>query len=101
MLCQNQVHKLTLIPKQTRKVTLLSGPHPLSGTVLRQADFDETIGQCLVSDRTLACIFLIRKGDNLLKGNQSYLLPQHLHTLSHCRTSEPNSGSGLNQAIDG
>ena len=33
---------------------------PLSGTVVRQTDFDVIIGQCVVSDRNLACAILFR-----------------------------------------
>ena len=32
-----------------------SGTGPLSGTVVGQTDFDTIIGQCLASDRNLAC----------------------------------------------
>ena len=35
-------------------------PDPLSGTVVRQTDFDVTIGQCAVSDKNLARAILIR-----------------------------------------
>ena len=40
---------------------LCKGPYPPTGTVIRQTDFDISIGQCLVSDRNLACAFLIRR----------------------------------------
>ena len=35
-------------------------PYPLSGTLLEQTDFDATIGQQVVSDRNLACAFVVR-----------------------------------------
>ena len=37
-----------------------SGPHPLSGTAVGQTDFDVTIGQCVMSDKNLACTILMR-----------------------------------------
>ena len=36
------------------------GIDPLSDTVVRQTEFDVTIGQCVVSDRNLARAALIR-----------------------------------------
>ena len=39
------------------------GPGPLSRTVVRQTDFDVTIGQWVVSDRNPSYAFLIRLSD--------------------------------------
>ena len=37
-----------------------TGSDPLSGIVIRQTDFVVIIGQCVVSDRNLACAILLR-----------------------------------------
>ena len=72
----------------------LAGPHPLSGTVVRQADTDATIGQCVVSDRYLACAVLTRHKTLSDSEVNFCLFPQQLYVLSHCRTTVSYSGSG-------
>ena len=55
------------------------GPNALSGTVVRQKDFDVTIGQCVVSDRNLATLFSSDRG--------------------HCPTMKSKSGCFLSNCM--
>ena len=58
---------------------------PLLGTVVGLTDFDVTIGQCVVSDRNLACAVLIRHETLFDREVQVCLLPEQLYLLPHCR----------------
>ena len=74
------------------KISSVNAPDPPSDTVVRQTDFDVTIGQCVVSDRNLACAILIRH--KTLSDVEVSLLPKQLCVLSHCRRTVPDGGSG-------
>ena len=68
-----------LIGEQAYTVVSLTapyGPDTMSGTVLRRTDFDDTIVQCVVSDRNLArAIPIIRHQTLSDSAVKVYLLP--------------------------
>ena len=73
------------------RTTSCKGSDRLSGSVLRQTDFELTIGLCAVCHRNLTCAIVIRR--KALHAN--CLLPQQLHVSSHCRaTVMSDSGVG-------
>ena len=74
------------------KISSVKTPGLPSDTVVRQTDFDVTIGQCVVSDRNLSCAILIRH--KTLSDVEVSLLPKQLCVLSHCRRTVPDGGSG-------
>ena len=64
---------------------ILDGPDPLSVTVVRRTGFDVTIGQCVVSDRNLACDTSDTRLCPTLKSKSTCF---HSYFLSHCRRTD-------------
>ena len=73
----------------------MTSKHPdlFSATVVRQTDFDVTIGQCIVSKRYPACAVLTRQ-KTVADGEVKVRLLLQLNVLSNCRASAPGSESG-------